>query len=141
MSTDILEIFRQMSFVSSVLAGFAITVAIELIALARKGRLASSAIAVFLTASIITVVATFIFVFVMTSSIGPPGSPRPSEEWIEHFIGGIGVLPFFGFSLFLAGIGLVGWLHSKPLGIVTTVFVALALVLVIYVMRNIVAIS
>ncbi|HEY45339.1 MAG TPA: hypothetical protein G4O14_00995 [Anaerolineae bacterium] len=123
---------------SSVLAGFAITVAIELIALAKKGPLASSAIAVFLTSSIITVVATFIFVFVMTSAIGPPGSPKPSDAWIMHFLGGIGVLPFLGLILFLAGIGLVGWLHSKPLGIITTVSAALAVVLIIYILRSIV---
>jgi len=135
MNPDILEIF---SFVSSVLAGFAITVAIELIALAKKGPLASSAVAVFLTSSIITVVATFIFVLVMTSAIGPPGFPRPNDEWIMHFIGGIGVLPFGGLFLFLAGIALVGWLHSKPLGIITTVSTALALVLVIDILRSIV---
>ena len=138
MNPDILEIFRQMSFVSSVLAGFAITVAIELIALGKKGRLASSTVAVFLISSIMTVVASFIFVFVMTSAIGPPGSPKPSDTWIMHFIGGIGILPFWGLILFLIGIALVGWLHSKPIGIVTTVFTAFALVLVIYIMWSIV---
>ena len=137
MSLDILEIFRQMSFVSSVLAGFAITVAIELIALGKKGRLASSTVAVFLTSSIITVVATFIFVFVMTSAIGPPGLPKASDAWIMQFIGGIGVLPFAGLFLFLAGIALVGWLHSKPIGIISSIFTVLALVLVIYIMWSI----
>ena len=94
MSTDNLEIFRQMAFVSSVLAGFAIAVAIELIALAKKGPVAFAAIAAFLTSSIISVAATFSFVIVMTSMIGPEGSTQPSDEWIIRFIGGIGVLPF-----------------------------------------------
>jgi hypothetical protein len=136
MSSDIVEIFRQYSFLSSVLAGFAITVAIELVALGRKGRVASSAIAMFLLSAVVSVVATFVFVFVMTGMIGPPGFPRPSEAWILHFVGGIGVLPLGGLILFLAGIALVGWLRSKALGIITTVSSALALVLIIYILRS-----
>jgi hypothetical protein len=136
MSTDILEILRQYSFLSSVLAGFAITVAIELVALGRKGRVASAAIAVFLLSAVVSVVATFVFVFVMTGVIGPPGFPRPSEDWIIHFVGGIGVLPLGGLVLFLAGIALVGWLRSKALGILTTVSSAVALLLIIYVLRS-----
>jgi hypothetical protein len=135
MSTEILEIFRQMSFVSSVLAGFGIAVAIELIALARKDPLTSSTIAVFLVSSVITLLATVIFVFVMSSTLSPPGSPRPDDEWIVHFVGGIGILPFFGFVLFLIGIGLIGWIHSKLIGIITSVSAMAAVLLVIYVMR------
>ena len=136
MSTDILEIFRQYSFLSSVLAGFALTVAIELVALGKKGRVASSAIAMFLLSAVVSVAATFVFVFVMTGVIGPPGFPRPREAWIIHFVGGIGVLPLGGLILFLAGIALVGWLRSKALGILTTVSSALALVLIIYILRS-----
>jgi hypothetical protein len=36
MSLDVFEVFKQMSFLSSVLAGFAIAVAIELISLVQK---------------------------------------------------------------------------------------------------------
>jgi hypothetical protein len=136
MSSDIVEIFRQYSFLSSVLAGFAITVAIELVALGRKGRVASSAIAMFLLSAVVSVVATFVFVLVMTGMIGPPGFPRPSQAWIMHFVGGIGVLPLGGLILFLVGIALVGWLRSRALGILTTVSSALALVLIIYILRS-----
>jgi hypothetical protein len=136
MSTDILEVFRQYSFLSSVLAGFALTGAIELVALGKKGRVASSAIAMFLLSAVVSVAATFVFVFVMTGLIGPPGFPRPSEAWVAHFVGGIGVLPLGGLILFLAGIALVGWLRSKALGMLTTVSSALALVLIIYILRS-----
>jgi hypothetical protein len=136
MTTDILEVFRQYSFLSSVLAGFAITVAIELVALGKTGRVASSAIAVFLLSAVVSVVATFVFVFVMTGVIGPPGFPQPSETWIVRFVGGIGILPLGGLVLFLAGIALVGWLRSKALGILTTVSSTLALVLIIYILRS-----
>jgi hypothetical protein len=136
MSSDILEVFKQMSFLSSVLAGFAITVAIELISLAQKKPLVTAAIAVFLISSVMSAVATFIFVVVMTAAIGPPGFPHPNEAWILHFVGGIGVLPFGGLILFLAGIGLVGWIRSKLLGVITTVSALLGLGLVLYILRG-----
>ena len=53
-----------------------------------------------------------------------------------HFVGGIGVLPFAGLILFLAGMGLVGWLRSRLLGIITTVSAVLASVLVVYILRS-----
>ena len=138
MSPETLEIFRQMSFASSVLAGFGIAVAIELIAFVKKGRLAAFAIGLFLTSSILTLTATFIFVFVMSAAMAPEGTPRPTDTWIRNFIGGIGVLPFFGLTLFMAGIGVVGWLHSKAIGILTSVSATLAMILVVYIMRTLV---
>jgi hypothetical protein len=134
MSTDILEVFRQMSFLSSVLAGFAVTVAIQLITADLKKPLATPAIALFLVSSVTSAVATFIFVLVMTGIIGPPGFPRPTEAWLLHFMGGIGVLPFAGLILFLAGVGLVGWIRSKLLGVLTTISALLGLALVIYIL-------
>jgi hypothetical protein len=136
MYAEILEVFKQMSFLSSVLAGFAITVAIQLVSVTERKPLVTAAMAVFLISSVVSAVATFIFVAVMTGVIGPPGFPHPSEAWIVHFVGGIGVLPFAGLILFLAGIGVVGWIRSKPLGIVTTTAALLGLALVICILRS-----
>ena len=135
MSTDILEVFKQMSFLSSVLAGFAITVAIQLISLAKRPLVTASA-ALFLISSVVSAVATFIFIMVLTAAIGPPGYPQPGEAWILNFVGGIGVLPFLGLILFLAGIGLVGWLHSRFLGALTTASAVLAFVIVLRVLMS-----
>jgi hypothetical protein len=132
MPSDILEVFKQMSFLTSVMAGFAITVAVELTTLSERKPLVTATIALFLISAVTSIAATFIFVDVLTAVIGPPGFPQPDEEWILHFIGGIGVLPLIGLILFLSGIGLVGWIRSKFLGIITTVSAILAFVLVLY---------
>jgi hypothetical protein len=116
MSSDVLEVFKQMSFLSSILAGFAVTVAIELIWLVQKRPLVAATIAAFLISSVMSAVATFIFVVLMITAIGPPGFAQPKEPWIFHLVGRIGVLPFAGLILFLTGIGLVGWIRSKLLG-------------------------
>jgi hypothetical protein len=136
MSPDILEVLKQWSFLSSVLAGFGIAVAIELISLGQKKPIVNAAIAVFLISAVIMTALTFVFVLVMTGVIGSPGSPRPSEVWIVHFVGGVGVGPLAALLLFLAGIGLVGWIHSKLLGIITTISAVLAFVLVIWVLLS-----
>jgi hypothetical protein len=89
---------------------------------------------VFLVSSVISVVATFIFIMVLIGAIGTPAWPQPSEEWVLQFLGGIGVIPFFGWALFIVGIGLVGWIRSKLLGVITTVAALLGFTLYVYVM-------
>jgi hypothetical protein len=132
-SSDILEIFKQMSFLSSVLAGFAIAVATTLISQVEKKPLVTAAMAVFIVSSVISAVATFIFIAVMTGMIGPPGFPHPNDEWILQFLGGIGVLPFISLTLFLAGVGLVGWIRSKLLGVIATVAALLGFTIVVFI--------
>jgi hypothetical protein len=133
MSLNILEVFKQMSFLSSVLAGFAIAVATTLISQVEKKPLVTAAIAVFLVSSVMSAVATFIFIVIMIGVLGPPGWPRLNEEWVLRFVGGIGVFPFAGLTLFLAGIGLVGWIRSKLLGVLATVAALFGFILIIYV--------
>jgi hypothetical protein len=136
MTSDILEVLRQWSFLSSVLAGFGIAAAIELVALGQRRPLVSAAIAVFLISAVILTALTFVFVLVMSGVIGSPGFERLSDEWIVHFVGGIGVGPLAALLLFLAGIGLVGWVHSKLLGIISTISAVAAFVLVIGVLLS-----
>jgi hypothetical protein len=106
-------------------------VAIELISLGQKRPIATAAIAVFLISAVVLTAQTFVFVLVMTGVIGSPGFPYIEEGWLVHFVGGIGVVPLAALLLFLTGIGLVGWIHSKLLGIITTVSAASAFALVI----------
>ena len=93
----------------------------------------TATIAVFLVSSVMSEVATFIFIAVMIGVIGPPGFPHPDEEWISQFVGGIGVFPFVGLVLFLVGIGLVGWIRSNLLGVISTVAALLGFALVVFV--------
>ena len=130
MSSDVIEVFKQMSFLSSVIAGFAISVAIALISLVEKKPLVTAAIAIFLVTSVISAVTTFIFIAVMIGVIGPPGYPHLDEDWVLRFVGGIGVGPLVSLTLFLTGIGLVGWIRSKLLGVIATIAALLGFTLV-----------
>ena len=132
MTPEILEVLKQWSFLSSVLAGFAIAAAIELISLGQKRPLVTAAMAMFLISSVMLTAATFVFVLVMAGVLGSPGFPPLSEAWVVHFVGGIGVIPLAALLLFLVGIGLVGWIHSKALGIITTTSAVVAFALVLW---------
>lgn len=136
MSSDLQEIFRQMSFLSSVMAGFAIAVAVELIVSAEKKPISTAAISIFLLSSLTSAAATTVFVFIMVSAMGSAGWTRPTEEWLTYFMGGMGVLPMVGLILFFIGIGLVGWLRSKLIGIISSVSAALAVFIVIYILSS-----
>jgi hypothetical protein len=135
MSGDVLDSLTQMAFLASVLAGFAITAAIELVSIGRKGALSSIAISFFIFSGVISLAGTFIFVAAYNGVIGL-GFPKVSDSWLSHFTGGMGMLPFLGLISFLAGISLVGWLRSKVIGIISTLSVLLALTLIIYVLIN-----
>ena len=134
MRAESLAILRQYAFLTSVLAGFALTAAIELVGLGKRARLATFAIALFLLSSLLSVVCTCLFVMVLASLLAPPGYPSASEKWVTHLLGGSGVLPFAGVVLFLMGIGLVGWLRSRALGAFTTLTAGLSLCLLVYLM-------
>ena len=134
MRAETLEILRQYAFLTSVLAGFALTAAIELVALGRRARLATAAIALFLLSSLLSVVCTCAFVMLLASLLAPPGYPTANEAWVEHLLGGIGVLPFLAAVLFLIRIALVGWLRSRALGVFTSLAAGLSLGLLIYLM-------
>lgn len=136
MSPDILEVFRQHSFLASVIAGFAIAAAIQLLSLPKRKPIVTVTIAAFLLSSITEIFATSLFVMIMTFIIGPPGWPHPSERWLTHFMGGMGVMPILGLFFFLLGIALVGWLRSKLLGLLTTTSALLAAILFVQVLRS-----
>ena len=137
MSPDLLEVFKQMSFLSSVLAGFAIAVAVQLLSLANKKPIVTAAIAVFLISSALSAAATFVFVVVMIAAIGSPGFGQPSEAWLARFTGGIAVVPFAALILFLVGVALVGWIRSRVLGAATTFAATLASAFVLYILVSI----
>ncbi|HQJ51446.1 MAG TPA: hypothetical protein PKW05_06685 [Anaerolineae bacterium] len=134
MRAESLEILRQYAFLTSLLAGFALTAASELVGLGTRARLATVAIALFLLSPLLSVVYTCLSVMVLARLLAPPGYLSASEEWVTHLLGGIGVLPFAGVMLFLTGIGLVGWLRSRALRAFSTLTAGRSLYLLVYLM-------
>jgi hypothetical protein len=134
MLPDYIESIREGTFLSGMLAGFAIAIVIELISRGKKGRLASFVIGTFLLASAILVATTVCGVLMVALSRSPAGLPQaPSAEMLICIGVSVGNLTFLGLIAFLAGIGMVGWTYSKPIGIFSTITSMLSLLYVIWV--------
>jgi hypothetical protein len=128
---DTLEFTRQLLFLSRILAGFAVTVAIELIALGRKNRIATLALAAFIVSSAASLTATSGYVIVLTAAAGAPGAATLSNGTLVSAAVPFGFLCGLGLIAFLVGRGLSSWLHSRTVGLVSTVTVALSLLAIL----------
>lgn len=133
MLSDYLASVREGMFLTSILAGFSITIVIELVSSGKRGRLASFVTGAFIFAAAILVATTVSFVMMVALSGSPVGLPHPpSLETLMSVGVALGNLTFLALIAFLAGIGMVGWMHSKPIGILSTITSVLALIFVVW---------
>ncbi len=132
---NLANLFSQSIFLSGLLAGFAITVVVQLIALEKSNAIISSSISVFIFSSATLVVTTVAFVYMLTALIGAPGARQPTTESLVELGVGLGFLLLLGLFAFLIGIGLIGWIHSKVVGIISSVIAGISLVGIIVIMR------
>lgn len=125
-----LELFQQMAFLTSVLAGFAFSGVIQLIAM-EDGRKILLWTTASLAASTVVLLAS---TFVWSTSIIVIGSyetvrttfAAAAARRLANAVA-IGKASFWlGLYLFLGGAGLVGWIRSRRLGTLTAALAVLA---------------
>jgi hypothetical protein len=122
---------------SGILAGFAFSAVIQILATERQGKLYTALIVVFSLSTLMFLFSliTFIMGFATAAELNdiPPGS----MDWI----GAYSFLVLFGaIYLFLAGIGLAGWMRSRSAGITTTVFSLITMCLTAWVVFSAIAV-
>jgi hypothetical protein len=117
------DILQQLMFVNSIMAGFALSIAVQLMLTeGRKTRIRSLAAALFLVAAMLMLVAMFkataetITLRMWTLS----GTQAPSAEAlraVKSVLSGL-IVPAWriGLFAFLGGVAVVGWLYSPALG-------------------------
>jgi len=117
------DILQQLMFVNSIMAGFALSIAVQLMLTeGRKTRIRSLAAALFLVAALAMLVAMFrataetIALRMWTLS----GSQTPAAEvmrGMKSTLSGL-IVPAWrlGLFVFLGGVAVVGWLYSPALG-------------------------
>lgn len=139
MSPDPTENFRQALFLSSVLAGFAITAIIGLVPMTRSRRFVSFAIICFAIAAGLLLSTTVSFTFmIVASSTGLGGNPLSPQ--VLALLGALGGnMMMLGVVALVIGMGLTGWLHTKTTGVITTIIMVLSLVamiaIILYIVR------
>lgn len=106
---------------AGILAGFAISAVVQLLSADRQGKLTTATIVVFSASTVMFLYSLIVFVLLFAAAAEKNAVPETLDN-----LGTYALLVVFGaVYVFLAGIGLAGWIRSRAAGIATT---ALALI-------------
>jgi hypothetical protein len=122
----------QVAFISSLMAGFSFSIAVQIIRLNIEGRIATLSFLLFCASGLAFLIALYIDV---SLSLRVVGITQYSDSLIENisYIRRIGTTAASSaFFIFTLSIGMVGWLQSRLTGIVSSFFALSTLSLLIY---------
>ena len=133
MMNEILELQSgQVSFISSLMAGFSLTIAVQVIRLKQDNMLSVSNFLLFTLTTLSFLIALYIDVALLLRTVGITDFSKELLTEISR-IRNIGTsAATFAFFLFILSIGMVGWLHSRVAGIVTTIVSLMTLGILAY---------
>jgi hypothetical protein len=122
---------------SGILAGFAFSAVVQFLATERQGRLYTALIVVFSVSTLMFLFSLTTFVMGFATAAELNAIPPDNLDWIGvySFLVLIGAL-----YLFLAGIGIAGWMRSKAAGIATTSFSIITMCLTTWVFFSTIAV-
>lgn len=133
---NLLQEFNQLATLVGILAGFAFSAVIQLLATDKPGKLTTTTIILF---SISTLMFLFaLFTFVMGAAVMAELNREVTE--LEGWTGFSFLVAYLGLNLFLLGVGLVGWIRSKTTGLVTSTFALITFCLIAWVFVAVIAV-
>ena len=110
---------------AGILAGFAISAAIQLLSANAEGRLVTATIVTFTGSAVMFLYSLIVFVLVFAGT----AEKNAIVEKLDT-MASIALLVIFGaVYVFLTGIGLAGWIRSRVTGILTTIFAVITMCL------------
>jgi hypothetical protein len=127
------SILQQLMFANSIMAGFALSIAAQLmLAEGEKTRIKSVSVGLFLVAAMAMLVSMFRAVgeTVSLSALAFSASQAPYAQVLagaRNVLSGI-VVPAWrlGLFAFIAGVAVVGWVHSRAVGLLGTILAVAA---------------
>jgi len=87
----------------------------------------SAAVGAFIVSAAIQVAVTFGFALILGISARPTGMSEPPQQLVTGVGATVGLLFYLGMVAFLIGLALTGWVHSRKMGVLSTVAAVLAL--------------
>lgn len=131
------ELFRQLAFISALIAGFSLTFLVQLLMAESRRRVVSWTIGFSLAATAGMIVCALGWTLSAAVVIGP----RIQED-LARWSSNLGLLHrrlsltfTFGILLFLVGLGLCGWIRSRAMGVVSSTIALVAAAAAIMVLR------
>lgn len=131
------ELFRQLAFISALIAGFSLTFLVQLLMAENKRRVVSWTIGFALAATASMIVCALGW----TLSAAVVIAPRVQED-LARWSGNLSLLHsrlsltfIVGILLFLVGLGLCGWIRSRVLGVVSSAIALIAAATAIMTLR------
>lgn len=125
-------ILQEKALYTSLLLGFAVSIAVALIALRDKRRIATGTIVIFMIAAFFLFIDTFssMRLLIEVQRLGEPLPPEAVAR-LARAASTVRDCDTLGMAALVLGIGLSGWVHSRLVGILTTLgaLVTVALVL------------
>ena len=122
MMNEILELQTgQVSFITGLMAGFSLSVAVQVFRSRAKGPMATTCFVMFTVSSLLFLIALYIDVAL---SLRIAGLAQIAPDLLDKIRGirSIGTsAATTALFLFIVSIGMIGWLHSKPAGIITSI--------------------
>ncbi len=121
---------------TGIMAGFALSAVIQLLATHKEGKLITATIIVFATSAVMFIYCLIVFVLLFAAAAEKNAVPTELDN-----MGTVALLIIFAALFdFLAGIGLSGWIRSRIAGIMTSVFAVISMCLTAYVIVRVVSI-
>ncbi len=122
----------QVAFISSLMAGFAVSIAIQIIRSYNSGRMADICILNFILTALLFLVALYIDVTLILRLAGVTEFSDALLTNISH-VRSIGTsAATLAVFLFIVSIGLMGWLQDRRVGILSSSFALIAFILMWY---------
>lgn len=131
------ELYRQLAFISALIAGFSLTFLVQLLTAESKRRVVSWTIGFSLAATASMIVCALGW----TLSAAVVVDPRAQAQF-ARWSSSLGLLHHrlsltfsSGILLFLVGLGLCGWIRSRVVGVVSTTIALIAAAAAIMTLR------
>jgi hypothetical protein len=119
---------------TGIMAGFALSAVIQLLATHKEGKLITATIIVFATSAVMFIYCLIVFVLLFAAAAELNAVPTDLDT-----MGSVALLIIFAALFdFLAGIGLSGWIRSKTAGIMTSVFAVISMCMTAYVIFRVI---
>ena len=123
------EALRQLSYLSSLLAGFGVVVSVGLLSLKDERKIVSWVMAIMILSSVFFLTSTSIatMYFLVPSDWlrhAPAEMPRPEDlgfNFLDAVAVTIAAFTYIGTLAFSLGVALLGWIHSRMVGLMSTI--------------------